>query len=555
MSAPNRFLCLIVLSLGLLVLLGSPSAHAQTTMQLATPDVTDAEGEKQRELEREAQEWREGIPDYEFRLQQRVEALDTRASELKIIVFAGLAVSLSLLAVIVFLVLQHDIGQARTTIKAFGQAFINTTSSVFSRGRSDGDRGTGEAQKSSRQNEADEPQMTWRGKVVSVLLVVLFSFVAGELYLRKFDPRDAMVNVVPHLWNVSWCWNYTYKPGAYQTQLPMPDGSTWNISATRYGFRSNHPVGRMEEIKESPAPDTIRIAVIGASYTAGWGVDDVDSWPARLERALNDSYLLGKNVEVLNFAAPGRGAFSNIIKGYLCDMHRFNPDILLFEIEPVNQNDIPSPEAIERFKGPAPEDWVYKSQLYVDDSGFLRSFAPGMDFFKPLARESRLIATALYQIYLIKLKLFQSDTLQTSASLFEFVADSEDATLKNTLFAMKFFKSEGILAIPVFRQRISPEAFDKAGYGLIDPIRDVTNGLSEYGLPAINSALYLDNEQEDVIRGDSHWSPTGHRKVTKGVLDKLRSLAPEISSRAAISSYIDSLDVPDSTNAGSPSLN
>lgn len=532
-----------VLVTGLIVgFLWIGAANAQTAMQLPKPDESKIEELEKATQVREFEQWREGIPDYEFRLLERIDSLDTRASEIKILVLAGFSILFSLVIVIVYLVIRHDIGGARAPISRGwrgAQQKIVATVAGISRAK---DRAPGDP-KNPDKGAALQPQLTLRGKIIAVVTVVILSLIGGEIYLRNYDPRHSMVNVVPHVWEVSWCWNYTYKPGVYRTELPMPDGSRWNLSANRYGFRANHPVGRMDEINEVPASDTLRIVTIGASYTAGWGVDDVDAWPAQLERELNQTELLGKQVEVLNFAAPARGAFSNFIKGYLCDMHRFNPDIVLFEVEPVNQVDIPSPEALERFAGPEPDDWASNSPLFVDSNGYLRSFAPGMDIFKDLARESRLLATAIYQVYLLKLKLFEADTLQTSASLFDFVANSQDAMIKNVEFALSFFKDQGVLAIPVFRQRISPEAFEDAGYGRIDPIGDIVKNFEKRGLHSVNTATYLSDEVVDLIQGDSHWSPVGHKKVMQGVYDGLERLSPHIQSRAAITDYLDSLDL------------
>lgn len=54
-------------------------------------------------------------------------------------------------------------------------------------------------------------------------------------------------------------------------------------------------------------PDTIRIALVGDSIGAGWGVADADGFEPRLERALDERSrsASGPAVEVLNFAVPG----------------------------------------------------------------------------------------------------------------------------------------------------------------------------------------------------------------------------------------------------------
>ena len=56
-------------------------------------------------------------------------------------------------------------------------------------------------------------------------------------------------------------------------------------------------------------PHTFRVALVGDSIAAGWGVDDGQGFEPTLERLLNERSRAagGPAVEILNFAAPGYG--------------------------------------------------------------------------------------------------------------------------------------------------------------------------------------------------------------------------------------------------------
>lgn len=59
---------------------------------------------------------------------------------------------------------------------------------------------------------------------------------------------------------------------------------------------------RDREFKPKTDPDEIRIAVLGDSFTFGWGVAEEESWPRILETKLRK---LGYPIVVMNLAQPG----------------------------------------------------------------------------------------------------------------------------------------------------------------------------------------------------------------------------------------------------------
>lgn len=61
--------------------------------------------------------------------------------------------------------------------------------------------------------------------------------------------------------------------------------------------------GIRNRIVTTPKPEGVyRVLTVGDSFTFGWGVNEEDSWPRKLESLLSVS---GKKVEVINAGAPG----------------------------------------------------------------------------------------------------------------------------------------------------------------------------------------------------------------------------------------------------------
>ncbi len=80
---------------------------------------------------------------------------------------------------------------------------------------------------------------------------------------------------------------------------------------------------------DSRQPNTLRVAVLGDSFTFGWGVPAEQAWPARLEAAL-DAELTphGIDAEVLNFGVPGYNTWLQLIQ-WRRQASLYRPDIVL----------------------------------------------------------------------------------------------------------------------------------------------------------------------------------------------------------------------------------
>jgi lysophospholipase L1-like esterase len=96
--------------------------------------------------------------------------------------------------------------------------------------------------------------------------------------------------------------------------------ASFSVSTDAQGLRA--PLHTLEKPR-----DTYRILFLGCSTTFGWGVDDEQSYPARLQAALDTKGYAG--IEVLNGGQPGYTSF----QGLWFLKHtglRYDPDLVVF---------------------------------------------------------------------------------------------------------------------------------------------------------------------------------------------------------------------------------
>ncbi len=152
----------------------------------------------------------------------------------------------------------------------------------------------------------------WLFAPVPLLILV----VGGELALRaagwpKKDPRREFTHG-----EVYW----VEQPSLHLEALPHKEtGGSFRVSTDGNGLRA--PLHAVEK----PA-DTFRILTLGCSTTFGWGVDDEQSMPYRLEALLTEQ---GHKVEVINGGQPGHTSFQGL---WLWDkaLAQYDPDLVVF---------------------------------------------------------------------------------------------------------------------------------------------------------------------------------------------------------------------------------
>jgi lysophospholipase L1-like esterase len=77
------------------------------------------------------------------------------------------------------------------------------------------------------------------------------------------------------------------------------------------------------------APGTFRVAVLGDSFTFGWGVQAEEAWPALLEERLAAGLAgTGVTAEVLNFGVPGYNTWLQLLHWQRV-VSRYTPDAVL----------------------------------------------------------------------------------------------------------------------------------------------------------------------------------------------------------------------------------
>ncbi len=149
-----------------------------------------------------------------------------------------------------------------------------------------------------------------------------FSFVpvvvlvgGAELGLRAAEWPDVQSQDFSHN-QVYW----TADPNQESVAYPHKEtGGSFLVSTDEHGLRvPRHP--------QEKADGMHRVMTLGCSTTFGWGVDDAQSYPARLE-----SRLVAKghgDWEVINGGQPGYTSFQGL---WLWDrtLHAFEPDVVL----------------------------------------------------------------------------------------------------------------------------------------------------------------------------------------------------------------------------------
>lgn len=145
------------------------------------------------------------------------------------------------------------------------------------------------------------------------------------------------------------------------------------MDVNRQGFRG-------PEAPHRPPAGVMRLAMIGDSYTYGYGVDARQSVPAYLEQTLKTS---GRKIEVLNFGVPGM-ELEDMTTQLTVFAARWQPDLVLVNL----------------FHGPPDLD---RSECYFNDSYAMldgkQVYHDRVDFIWRTMRPSYVLRTFGYLVY------------------------------------------------------------------------------------------------------------------------------------------------------------
>jgi lysophospholipase L1-like esterase len=191
----------------------------------------------------------------------------------------------------------------------------------------------------------------WLGNLLAVGLAAGMSVLVAEIALRLLGVR------YPAFYVVDSQRGYGLRPGARGLWTREGRGS---VSINRAGFRGPLPA-RM------PPEGSLRIAVLGDSFTEALQVDRQQTWLQQLQARMNALPTCelrgGRQVEVLNFGVGGYGTGQQLLT-WRHQARRYRPDLVLLALYP--GNDFTDNEPIARTDRPV-FSLDAEGRLTVDD--------------------------------------------------------------------------------------------------------------------------------------------------------------------------------------------
>lgn len=156
-----------------------------------------------------------------------------------------------------------------------------------------------------------------------VAIATLFTLVAGEVFVRFVAPTERLVPLNEVILGIT-----AQRPNVRGEHI-VP--KTFDVSYTTNSqrFRSTKMFAR------TPDPQVERVAVLGDSFTFGWGANDDQTYPSRLQRLLSNS--LGPT-EVINGGVCGTGT-GNEALWYDLWVDRFHPNVVVLTVVPNDVDD------------------------------------------------------------------------------------------------------------------------------------------------------------------------------------------------------------------------
>lgn len=168
-----------------------------------------------------------------------------------------------------------------------------------------------------------------RDQFWSLVVGIAVALALGEVACRTLDIGATVEKPVWELRSPSdRTSGVPYEPGS-NLVFQYPDNPRGYFdSRNRVVGRVNSRGFRGEECRLAAPEDTVRIAVLGDSFTLGIGVRDEDTLPVQLEADLAD---LGVSTEALNFGLGGSSTVHQVIflEKYVL---QFDPDVVLLVV-------------------------------------------------------------------------------------------------------------------------------------------------------------------------------------------------------------------------------
>jgi hypothetical protein len=138
-----------------------------------------------------------------------------------------------------------------------------------------------------------------------VLAALIVSIVLGEVVLRlagrvPFIPEAANLRVEPggRYQGPDATLGYRHLPGRYR--ITFDNGDTWTATHGPDTLRITRP-------PDAPPPSGPGIWIFGCSFVHGWGLDDADTFPWKVQELLSDH-------DVRNFGVGGYGTLQSLLQ-------------------------------------------------------------------------------------------------------------------------------------------------------------------------------------------------------------------------------------------------
>jgi len=156
-----------------------------------------------------------------------------------------------------------------------------------------------------------------------VMIASVLTLLFGEIFVRVFVPTQRLVPLNEVILGVP-----ALRPDIREVHV-VPHAFSVSYTTNAQRFRSAKLF--------APFPDsrTIRVAVLGDSFTFGWGANDDQTYPSQLERLLNSKY---GPAEVLNAGIPGIGTGDEAL-WYDLWVRRFHPNLVILTVVPNDTDD------------------------------------------------------------------------------------------------------------------------------------------------------------------------------------------------------------------------
>lgn len=342
-----------------------------------------------------------------------------------------------------------------------------------------------------------------------------------------------------------------------------PGMEGWFVSEGRQFIRINSDGMRARQYAIHKPPDTLRIAVLGNSWTEALQVPLESDFCSVLERRLSGSPCVsGRRVEVLNFGVSGYATAQELLQ-LRTRVWKYDPDIILLafytardilnNVRQFNTAADPAESPYFKFSG---------NRLVLDDSflslpQFRRSSMLMQGIRSDVADNVRLLQTTSHLVRLLRIAAAKA-TLSEGAPAAPRV-DLEDAVYAppvSAAIANAWKVTEGLLllirdqaaahgaALLVVtlanRAQANPDLHGRQkhmetlgvpnldypdehlrGFGAAAgiPVASLAHRLAEY---AVQNRAYL-NGFSNTAMGEGHWNELGHRVAGEAMADVVRS--------------------------------